>query len=68
MVPPLNQIRGEVERSARLELAPSPQEEMARLYQDAKPSFNADKYSAYFAAVQQYPLAAPDGKKTADAH
>lgn len=65
VVPPLSQIRGEVERAARLELAPSQPEELARLYQDAKPSFNSDKYAAYFASVQQYPLDTDAVKKTA---
>ncbi len=70
VVPPLSAVRGEVERAARLELAPSQQEEMARLYQSAKPSFNSDKYAAYFTTVAQYPVkAAPAGgsgaKKTA---
>ena len=47
--PPLEQIRDQVERAARLAQAPSPQEEMARLYQATKPKFNynADKYAGY---------------------
>ena len=69
IVPPLSAVRGEVERSARLELAPSEQEELARLYQSAKPSFNSDKYAAYFASFAQYPVKAVpvggDTKKTA---
>ncbi len=68
VVPPLSQIRGEVERSARLTVAPSQPEELARLYQSAKPSFNSDKYAGYFTAIQQYPLGAPGSKKTAEAH
>ena len=63
--PPLDQIRGRVEREARLALAPSQADELARLYRDAKPSFNSDKYAAYFAAVQQYPINAAAPKKTA---
>lgn len=66
-VPPLAQVRGEVERAARLASAPTQPEELARLYQSAKPSFNSDKYAAYFASVDQYPLGA-GSKKTADAH
>ena len=50
VTPPLSQVRGEVERAARLALAPSPQEELSRLYQRAKPSFNSGKYAAYFAS------------------
>ena len=64
---PLAQVRGEVERAARLEAAPPETEELARLYRDAKPSFDADKYAAYFASVQQYPVGPDAGKKTADA-
>ena len=64
-IPPLSQVRGQVERAARLAVAPSPMEELARLYRNAKPSFNSDKYAAYFAAVQQYPAVLNDGKKTA---
>ncbi len=67
VTPPLGQIRGEVERAARLALAPSQQEELARLYQNTKPSFNSDKYAAYFAAVDQYPVTAGSSKKTASA-
>lgn len=63
--PPLDQIRGRVEREARLALAPSQADELARLYRDAKPSFNSDKYAAYFAAIQQYPISTAAPKKTA---
>lgn len=67
VVPPLSQVRGKVERAARLQLAPSQPEELARLYQKAKPEFNSDKYASYFTAVQQYPLNADGTKKTANA-
>ena len=63
--PPLDQIRGRVEREARLALAPSQADELARLYRDAKPSFNSDKYAAYFAAIQQYPISTAAPRKTA---
>jgi hypothetical protein len=66
VIPPLSQVRGEVERAARLELAPSQPEELARLYQSAKPAFNSDKYAAYFTSVEQYPLGTSGAKKTAD--
>lgn len=65
VVPPFEQVRGEVERAARLALAPSQPEELARLYRSAKPSFNSDKYAAYFAGVEQYPLDTGSEKKTA---
>ena len=65
VIPPLSQVRGEVERAARLEIAPSEPEELARLYQSAKPSFNSDKYAAYFTSVEQYPLGTSRAKKTA---
>ena len=67
VVPPLAQIRDEVERTARLAQAPSPQDEMARLYQAGPPKFqyDPDKYAGYFSAVQSYPAAGGGGKKTA---
>jgi hypothetical protein len=54
-----------VERQARLERAPAPQAEMARLYQAAKPTFGSDKYAAYFDALQKYPVGQDSSKKTA---
>ena len=65
--PPLDQIRDQVERAARLAQAPSQQEEMVRLYQAATPTFNynADKYAAYFTGLQQSHLSKDNGKKTA---
>ncbi len=68
VVPPLSQVRGQVEQAARLALAPPPMEEMARLYQSAKPSFNSDKYQNYFAAMQQYQSSSAAVKKTAMSH
>jgi len=65
MLPPLAQIRPQVERQARLEKAPAPQAEIARLYQAAKPNFNSDKYATYFDAVQKYPVSQDGSKKTA---
>ncbi len=64
-LPPLAQIRDQVERQARLERAPAPQAEMARLYQAAKPSFNSDRYAAYFDGFQRYPAGRDESKKTA---
>jgi foldase protein PrsA len=64
-LPPLAQIRDQVERQARLERAPAPQAEMARLYQAAKPAFNSDRYAAYFDAFQKYPVGNDGAKKTA---
>ncbi len=64
-LPSLAQIRPQVERQARLERAPAPQAEIARLYQAAKPAFNSDKYAAYFDAVQKYPVGQGADKKTA---
>lgn len=66
-VPPLAQVRGQVERAARLAAAPTQSEELARLYQSTRPSFNSDKYAAYFASVEQHPVVT-SRKKTADAH
>lgn len=54
-VPPLSQIKAQVERAARLAQAPSQDAELAKLYQAAHPTFTSDKYAAYFASVQQFP-------------
>lgn len=62
---PLAQVRDQVERAARLERAPPAQEELARLYQAAPPTFNSDKYAAYFDGARKYPLNGAVGKKTA---
>ena len=67
ITPPFSQVRGQVERAARLALAPSQPEELARLYQSAKPEFNSDKYAAYFADVEHYPVGTEAAKKTASA-
>lgn len=64
-IPPLSAIRDQVEHAARLAQAPTPQEEMARLYQADPPKFqyDADKYSGYFSVVQNYHPAGGAGKK-----
>ncbi len=66
MTPPLSKIKDQVERAARLAKAPSQDAELAKLYQAAHPSFTSDKYAAYFASAQQYPVG-DTGKKTASA-
>ncbi len=66
VIPPLEQVHGQVERAARLELAPSQAEEMSRLYRSVKPTFDSDKYAAYFSAFDQAPP--PAAKKTANTH
>ena len=57
-VPPLDKVREQVERQARLEKAPPVAKMVAQLYQTAKPVFHydEDKYSSYFSAVQNYSL------------
>lgn len=62
--PPLPAIKDQVERAARLAQAPSQDAELAKLYQAAHPSFTSDKYAAYFASAQQYPVGGNE-KKTA---
>lgn len=64
-LPPLTQIRSQVERQARLAHAPAPPVEIARLYQAAKPTFNTEKYASYFDAVQKTATGPDIGKKTA---
>ncbi|MGI4788617.1 MAG: hypothetical protein ACRYFS_07180 [Janthinobacterium lividum] len=68
VIPPLPQVRGQVERAARLEFAPSQQAELAKLYHEANPTFSVDKYAGYFADVQQYTVGTDNEKKTALAH
>ena len=65
MIPPLTEIHDQVERQARLAHAPVTDEEVARLYQAAKPTFNSDKYVAYFDDLQKYPVSQGADKKTA---
>ena len=65
MIPSLADIKKDVERQARLAHAPVADEEVARLYQAAKPTFNSDKYVAYFDALQKYPVSQGTDKKTA---
>lgn len=64
-LPPLAKIRDQVERQARLERAPNLQTEMARLFQASKPTFNSDKYAAYFDTLQSSPVGQDGSKKTA---
>ncbi len=54
-IPPLGQIQDQVTRIVQLERAPSEQEELARLYQTSKPTFNSEKYAAYFDALDHAP-------------
>lgn len=65
VVPPLDKVREQVERQARLEKAPPVVKTVAQLYQTAKPTFHydEDKYASYFSAIQNYPL--NGDKKTA---
>ena len=62
-VPPLYQIRNQVERMMRLERGPTDQQELARLYQASPPKFHydPDKYAGYFAAIQNYSAPVPGG-------
>ena len=64
-IPPLTQIHDQVDRAARLARAVPQDQEMAQLYQAAKPTFSADKYAAYFDTIQNYSLGKGDTKKTA---
>lgn len=69
ITPPLAQIHDQVERGARLERAPAPQEELARLYHASPPKFHydADKYGGYFETIQKYQATKPGGQKTTPA-
>lgn len=61
-IPPLAQIQGQVARIVQLERAPSEQEELSRLYQASKPTFNSEKYAAYFDALDHAPQGQSDHK------
>lgn len=67
-IPPLSQIKDQVAEYVKLQKAPPANVEMAKLYKGAKPDFEVDTYSKYFADIQ---TAADDAssadKKTASA-
>lgn len=50
-VPPLSEIRPQVERLARLQKSRSPQTTLAALYQAAQITFNQPQYASYFDTV-----------------
>ena len=61
---PLSQVRDQATREAKLLKAPSADEEIAALYQAAKPQFEVDRYQSYFDAVQNADLTKkPTGRK-----
>ena len=66
-VPPLAQIKDEVVRLARLQKAPSPQQELAKLYHKNPVDFEVDKYATYFTDVQNAPADVPAPERTASA-
>jgi hypothetical protein len=66
-VPPLSQIKAEVTRMARLEKAPTPAQELAKLYHKTPVGFEVDKYAAYFADIQNAPADTPAPQRTASA-
>lgn len=68
--PKLPEIRPQVERMLKLVRAPvSDQQELAKLYDEAKPQFEIDRYAGYFNDIQQLidaqKLAKPGTPKTA---
>ncbi len=68
MIPPLvpkTPFYNQVDRMARLERAPLPKAEIARLYQAAKPVINSDKYAGYLSTIQGTSSDSDGGKKTA---
>ena len=60
VTPPLPQIQSQVTRLVQLKRAPSELEELARLYQAAKPVFSSERYAAYFDAVSHAPQGAAE--------
>ena len=65
-VPPLAQIKDQVTRLARLQKAPTPAMELAKLYHSTSVGFEVDTYAAYFSDVQNS-AAAPADRRTASA-
>lgn len=71
-IPNLAEIRPQVERVYKLMRAPvTAQQELANLYDEAKPQFEIDRYAGYFNDIQQVidaqKLAKPGTPKTASA-
>jgi len=56
---PLSKVREEAERFARLQKAPSAQEELARLYQRANVTFEMNQYASYFEDVPKVSTSRP---------
>ncbi len=64
-LPSLPEIQEKLTRAVKLQKAPSASVEMAKLYKANKPSFDMDRYAAYFAGIDHAEVtASADAPKT----
>ena len=67
-IQPLSAVKDEAKRLALLEKAPSSEEVMVRLYQDAHPVFEANQYASYFTEFEQAPVPIPRAASNFDSN
>ena len=65
-LPSLPEIQEKLTRAVKLQKAPSTSVEMAKLYKANKPSFDMDRYAAYFSGIDRAEAAAPAGAPKAN--
>ena len=58
-LPSLPEIQEKLTRAVKLQKAPSTSVEMAKLYKANKPSFDMDRYAAYFSGIDRAEVAGP---------
>jgi len=66
-LPSLPEIQEKLTRAVKLQKAPSTSVELAKLYKANKPSFDMDRYAAYFSSIDRAEVAAPAGAPKANA-
>lgn len=62
-LPSLPEIQEKLTRAMKLQKAPSTSVEMAKLYSANKPSFDMDRYAAYFSSIERAEVAAAGAPK-----
>lgn len=65
-LPSLPEIQEKLTRAMKLQKAPSTSVEVAKLYRANKPSFDMDRYTAYFSSIDRAEVAAPAGAPKAN--
>ena len=58
-LPSLPEIKDQLTRAVQLQKAPTASEEMVKLYRANKPSFDMDRYEAYFSGIERAGQVAP---------